>query len=472
MGLVILIPAVLCWAALARGGARAALVWVWLPCVLLLPSYYILRFSHMPPFHFADMAILPIGAALAAGHMRRWRLDWMDLWVFLYAFSFALSEAMPDQLANGDWKRFFTASEATSRQLSATLSNGEFAFFGAICSMVLPYMAGKLLMESAAPGQAPARRAAVRCMLFCLALVTVLSLRDFLTGGSIWQNVFHHFFPDQVVEWPLQKRWGFGRITGPFAHAILAGMIFLAGSVYSVWLLRVDRRWGRVRLMAGLPFLLRTVAISAIVAGLLMTQSRGPWIGVGLAGLLVLLLRHLGVVRAAVLFTVIAGGLLAFAWGLGSRYTQGAQYQATSQEQASAIYRRQLLKSYTPVIRERPLFGWGFTDYPAANGQKSIDNEFLWLAVTQGLVGLSLFVVIATGSGLRLLLLASRPASAEDRGLIYAHMAVLLGLFSTLATVYMGEQVVLLFFFIIGWIQGMTPAPARAGELAVPAPRF
>ncbi len=37
--------------------------------------------------------------------------------------------------------------------------------------------------------------------------------------------------------------------------------------------------------------------------------------------------------------------------------------------------------------------------------------------------------------------------------LVYAHMAVLLGLMTTFTTVYMGEQVVPLFFLVIGWMQ-------------------
>ena len=45
--------------------------------------------------------------------------------------------------------------------------------------------------------------------------------------------------------------------------------------------------------------------------------------------------------------------------------------------------------------------------------------------------------------------------------LAFAHLAVLIGLMTTLATVYMGEQVVMLFFLIAGWVQAMHPAVER-----------
>ena len=77
--------------------------------------------------------------------------------------------------------------------------------------------------------------------------------------------------------------------------------------------------------------------------------------------------------------------------------------------------------------RAVPLFGWGFTDYPYPSGQKSIDNQFLWTVVAQGYVGFSLFVLIVAGAAVRLLHLASRPLAAEDKALVYAHMAVLDG---------------------------------------------
>ncbi len=109
MAAIILIPALACWAVLAMGSARKALLWVYMPALLLLPQYYIFRLPHVPPITFADAAILPLGIALVFKEMRRWRWAWMDLWVLLFAASAGLSEALSTELANGDWTQLFSA---------------------------------------------------------------------------------------------------------------------------------------------------------------------------------------------------------------------------------------------------------------------------------------------------------------------------------------------------------------------------
>jgi O-antigen ligase len=247
-------------------------------------------------------------------------------------------------------------------------------------------------------------------------------------------------------------------------------MIFLIGLVYCLWLRSADRNWGSRRLIHGLPFTLRGFALAAIVAGLLMTQSRGPWIGVGLALIFALLTRYLRVAKAAIVFAIFCVMFAAGALYFAGQYTEKAMSQASTEEQRNAIYRRQLLTNYTPLVMERKAFGWGITTLPAVNGQASIDNQYLMLAVTEGFTGLVVFLAIVTGSAAKLLRMISQPVPSEDRMLALAHLAVLIGLMTTLATVYMGEQVVMLFFLLTGWVQAMHPAVERAPQLNSLAP--
>jgi hypothetical protein len=51
-------------------------------------------------------------------------------------------------------------------------------------------------------------------------------------------------------------------------------------------------------------------------------------------------------------------------------------------------------------------------------------------------------------------------------------LAVLIGLMTTIATVYLGEQVFLLFFLIVGWVQGMNPVGEAVGARSATAARF
>ncbi len=445
MNLIILMPALACWVVLARTSAQKALVNVYLPVLLLFPVYFSLRFPHLPPLTFADAAILPLGAAMLLTEMHRWRWSWMDLWVVLFALSAALSEG-----------------------LNTVVANGGLQLFAEITTIILPYMAGKLLIERQRIGHQPVRKLLVERMVILLAIVAGISVFDFVTKLSSWQILFRPFFPaDQLAEvaahWPMQVRWGFGRIAGPFAHAILAGMIFLMGLIYCMWLRRFAAGWGSRRLVDGLPVTGRGLALTAMVAGLLMTQSRGPWVGVGLALLFALLVRVLSWGKAAMVFAVLVAVLAVVAYHYGSKYTEKEISQASDEEQRDAIYRRDLLKNYLPLVMEHKAFGWGISNYPAVNGQKSLDNEFLMLAVTQGLTGLGVFLAVVAGTVRRLFRFAGQPMSAEDRGLVFAQLAIMTGLLTTIITVFLGEQALTLFFLIAGWVQGMNPVLAGAG---------
>ena len=474
MALIILIPAVVCWAVLAMGTARKALLNVYLPTLLLLPQYYALRIKHLPPLSFADAAIVPLALALLASAMPRWRFAWMDLWVLLLAIAAGLSEALSAPLANGDWVRLFSADAAASQQLGVNLANGGLMFVNALLTAVFPYMIGKLMLEQQDNDGRPMRRKAIQRVVALLAVVGVLSVHDFVKETNLWQTLAKPLQPYQIEIWGPQVRWGFGRIAGPFGHAILAGMIFLMGLVYCLWLRRAAPEWGTRRIVAGLPFTIRGAILAALAAGLVMTQSRGPWVGVGLALVFALLTRMLPVRKAAAAFLVFLAIFGTVAFTIGKHYTNLSLRQATTVEQRNAIYRRDLLTNYAPKVAERPVFGWGITDYPAVNGQQSIDNQYLLLAVTEGFFGLALFLTIVTGTGMRLLQFIARPLEPEDRLLVFAHLAVLIGLITTLTTVYMGEQVVVLFYMFVGWVQGMHPAPAAAGAHSefAPQPRF
>ena len=462
MEVIILFPAVICWVVLALGSARKALLYVYLPAVLLLPQYYVFRLPHLPPLSAADTAILPIGVALAFNGIRRWRLAWMDLWVLLFAVCAGLSEALSTELANGEWVRIFSPEFALSQRIATNLSMGGLVFAGDVMTIVLPYVLGKLLIEQEDGDRHAMRRKVVGAMAVLLAVVAVFSVWDFVTGKSAWQKVASRLGLSPFEFWPTQTRSGFGRIEGPYGHAILAGMIFLTGLIYCLWLCTADRSWGTRRLVSGLPITLRGLVLAAIVAGLLMTQSRGPLLGVGLALVFAALMRFLPVSKAAAAFLCFTAVFTVFAFYLGNRYTDKSMRVATTEEQRNAIYRRQLLTNYEPLVMQHKAFGWGITTFPVVDGQTSIDNEFLMLAVTEGFVGLGIFLAITAGSALRLLRMIAKPIHQQDRMLAFAHLAFFIGLMTTLTSVYMGEQVVAVFFLLVGWVQAMRPALVTA----------
>jgi len=451
MALIILLPAVACRIVIATWSMRRALLDVYLPSLLLLPQYYIFRGPHLPPISFAEAAILPLGLAFLLTGLRGWRLDWMDLAVFGFAVSQGISEGWSSQIAD---RVDFLA-------MISTPANGVLMFIGGLLTVVLPYMAGKLLIEGQDAQGESMRKKLVSRMALCLAVVAAISVHDFFTVSNSWIKAGAVIFPRQFVPWAPQMRWGFGRIAGPYGHAILAGMIFLTGLVYFLWLCRADPRWGARRIIDSLPVTGRGLMIVGMVAGLLMTQSRGPWMGMGLALVFAVLTRRFPLPKAAALFAVVLVCFAAAAYYIGIKYTDKDLSAATSVEQRDAIYRRELLPNYIPLVKARPAFGWGITTFPKVAGQGSIDNEYLFLAVTQGLVGLGLYLAVAAGSAARLMRFLTRPMGNQDRWLVFAQLSVLIGLLTTLTTVYMGEQVVMIFFLFAGWVQGMNPVPVR-----------
>ena len=436
--MILFVPAGIAAVVVILAGARRGFLWVYMPTVLLLPMYYVIRFPHLPPLTFLDMATIPVSIALLVEGLPGWRLRTMDFVVLGFVLSAGYSEAR-----------------------GGTTQDGGLQVYANLIAVAFPYMMGRQWIE---PRRGANHEEAVRwraqfvqIFLGWLTLDVAIGVYDFLSGKSSSQRVWKIFFPGQTVDWPEQMRWGFGRIQGPFAQAILAGMIFTMGISYCMWLQRADHRWGMRPLTSELRVRWRNVAMVAMIAGLWMAQSRGPWIG-GVILFAVLWLPLASSFRQAlalVLVLLAVGGTGAYLYG--KRYTAGTREHAQTMEQENAIYRRELIGNYMPLVLEKPLTGWGVSFYPSVQGQKSIDNEYLFLAVIQGVPGLLLFVWMSLGSCVRVARLLRYAEYADDRFLLYAHLGVVVSLLATMTTVYMGQQVAPLYFLVLGWIQGMDP---------------
>ena len=431
---ILFVPAIIAAAVVLVGGARRGFLWVYLPTLLLLPMYFQLRFPHLPPISFVDMALLPVAAALMIEGLPGWRLRAMDALVIAFVLSCGYSEAS-----------------------GGTILDGGLQVYTNLIAVAIPYMMGRQLMEprKGARESVAWRAQFVRMFLGLLTLDAAIGVYDFLSGKSSSQRMWKVFFPDQVVEWPEQMRWGFGRIQGPFSQAILAGMIFTIGIAYCMWMQRADRSWGRRPLTTTLRLRWRHVALAMMIAGLLMTQSRGPWIGALILFAILWLPLASSFRQALVLVLLLSavGGVGAYLYG--KKYTAGSREHAQTVEQEDAIYRRELIGNYMPLVLEKPLTGWGVSFYPSVRGQKSIDNEYLFLAVIQGVPGLLLFVLMSLGSCVRVIRLLPYAECADDRFLLYAHLAVVVSLLVTMTTVYLGQQVEPLYFLVLGWMQAM-----------------
>jgi hypothetical protein len=104
-------------------------------------------------------------------------------------------------------------------------------------------------------------------------------------------------------------------------------------------------------------------------------------------------------------------------------------------------------------------------DWPRVPGQPSIDNEFLFLQITQGKMGFWTYILLAAEAVLAGLMAARRALHRTDVYFALCMLGCVLGLLLTLTTVYMGAQSYPLFFLLMGWSQSLRQTQSAAVAL-------
>lgn len=435
MPIIILIPTVICIVALFRVSVQRVFLDLYIPIFMMFPAYYFWKVAALPPIDLSEAILLPLGIAIFVKEIRRWRFAPMDLWIAIFIFTTYYADAL-----NGH----STAST--------------FDLFDGLCTVLVPYMAGKLLIEYNGM-----RAVMIKRMIFCLFLASIVSVYEYRMGQNPFSLVMTRFFPDEHFPWKTQIRWGFGRVSGPFGQSELAGMMLFFGLVMTLWLGYChlwEPKFSRARWLPG-----KKSAVIAWTIGivLLMTQARGPWIGTIVAVPIALIGRARRVMFAAVLVGIflVVGGSAAY---VGLKAYANADSPTTSSEQENAQYRAELLNNYIPVAKAGGAWGWG-QDFPRVGGQGSIDNEYLFVALTQGWVGLLAFCMIALETLYSTLYGALYNPTQRDRYFSYSMMGVFAGLLITIFTVFLGNQPYQLFFLLAGWSQAARVRRSAQPEL-------
>jgi ABC-type multidrug transport system fused ATPase/permease subunit len=398
---------------------------VFLPALLLLPNYYVWDWGHLPQPSFQDTVALAVGLAVAPS-LFKWRFSLGDIAVLLFSLSAVASEYMREGFADA-------ASQA----------------YDLVCQAIIPYILGKVLIESAGR-----RREVVEQIVFLLAIGAIPSLWEARMGMNIFQDgVGRIFFPGVPSGWHVQLRHGFWRTAGPFGHSILAGIMLASGMLLQRWLVTpadkgIKRLW-RIRWdRDGRIFLL-------LLLGSVLTQSRGPWLSLVLGALV---LAPAWSARPGRAFARMAGFLVVIGivgYSLVNEYTQVDRFQAESEEQSTAAYRRELLDRYAVLADRGGPFGWGRTNRPMVTGMESVDNWYLLVRLQYGEVGFWLFLLLQVVSIVRIYqsALTSHLKFAAERQFRCTLGAILVAMSFALGTVYLGLQVFIFFFLIVGWAE-------------------
>jgi len=400
---------------LARGrDARDIFVSYFLPILTLIPAYYETKLvSGIPEFTFWTSALIPILVVwVLKEKMEGYQFSWIDLAIVLHIMLI-----------------FYAQFDATGYKDAQKIT------FREIMMRLAPFFMLKSIMLE--PGR---RRQVLVVMTFLGAIISIFMLYEFKFYHNLMDKYIRQIWPNGVPWGGTMARFGFKRAAGSFAHPISAGYFFSMMAPIAFWLWRhkhyKNDRIGLV--MFGLNAL-----------GVITSISRAP-----IAGLLI---------SAVIIWfgwskkKVLSGGFLAIIAIIGLsiavpkfiEYTSVERAYAKTRDQENAAYRKEMLDNYMVIIDQKPAWGWGRYTFPIVDGQKSIDNEYLFIAITAGKINLFVYAVILLTVLARLSLFAMRQKGESPEGrLAWVLIAAWISALFTQATVYSGMQTTNYFFMI------------------------
>jgi O-Antigen ligase len=327
----------------------------------------------------------------------------------------------------------------------------------------------------------------IRCGVWTSVTVTrlqgcVLGLGAWLavTGICEWQGWHGLVFPRHIVD-PAQAEF-LGRARGPLLNPVINGMWLNAAlAVACLWLGGSRGGW---RWAMGL-------CIPLLLAGSFATLTRSVWLGSGLVLGLMILLPLRPRMRVGVCFAGLVAGLALFGV-LGdelNRFKRDRNVSVAEMSQSASL--RPLLAIVAwEMLKDRPLTGFGFGQYPAAKKpyhwtdghdlplQQALPymqhNVVLAYATETGLVGVAALLALL-GSGIwqalqlvRREALFSEPAFRIQGWLTFcvAGNYLVNGMFHDVSIIPMSHSQLMLF---LGLAASLAAVPARSSQ-HLPAP--
>ena len=339
-----IISIVLLW---VRGFSFTFIYW-WIPIMLFIPVYLEVDGPGIPPLTFYLFGFLPFVFRKEI-YVSAWKdRHWLDFFPYVFILTIVIAE-------------FTTTGFKSARQL---LFLNSLIFLG-------PYLSMKYIIL-----HKKGEVAVARVFVFVLAIIATYNFYTFRFGFNhfLW---FRDFWPDYTPNLRVViPRWGFFRAQGPFVHPISAGIIFGFGLPMTFWL----TKYNKIR-----PKLNGIFIICLVTCGLLMTMSRGPFLGAFVSISLYLIGQSRHRVK---IFVTIGVLMLFFSVPLSfkvAEYLSLERIEATSSEHETILYRKDLIKNYIRVIKESPWVGYGFLNIPYVGDQKSIDNAYILYSLSWGI---------------------------------------------------------------------------------------
>jgi hypothetical protein len=320
--------------------------------------------------------------------------------------------------------------------------------FNFMAAAVAPYFVARLVIPAENLHVATARMFVI--LLFGFVLVSIF---EFRFGWNPFIGIIGKLFPGQG-NWNTTFRYGFARIAGPFSNALLAGIVIVIAYRLHRWL-EWNGHWDKDGTFFGWR---KSRVISVVlILGSIMTIARGPQLGGIIGAIAVFAGRAKNRNRVIIILAVLAFVIGPIAYSAFMSYLDIRPGAAMTMSQESAIYRKVLIERYMDIALDHAWLGWGRNTWPKVPGMASIDNYFLLLALMHGVLACFLLVFIFLWQMVRLFLHGMR-TPPENNSIAFTFCGILIAVFISIVTVYLGEQVMPALFLIFGWAESVLSA--------------
>lgn len=444
MSYLILVPALVGLFWVLHGQAEKALLSIYLPALLFLPQSYNIRIPHLPPTSAAEFAVIPIGTVAIARWMASRSFRLMDLLVLAYVFSIGATEITHEPVLN----------------------DGIFSAVTGFIDLGMTYFVGRQLIEP------HLREVTVRRIVVLILFLGPLGLFEWRMGQNLYGIIGWRFLGISA-QTNVQLRGSHGRMGGSFTDAEIAGIAFAITFALNAWLAFMNKIPGQAHLGKTLEKLeKRHIPSLLLLAYLWLTQSRGPEAAIGAALIILQVPKFKNTRMATVLALVLVAVGFSAAYVYYEHYTDVQDMSQVTEQQGSAIYRREMNELYRPIAEEGGWMGWGLMRVPHLNGMLSIDNEFLRVWLAQGRLGLMILILITAETTRTLIVHSLRLQSIHDKAFVFSMLAATAVLWFSLLTVYMGEQLPQYAFLLLGWCQSIKPGIFSMSAVQGPVEEF
>ena len=428
MSFIVILASLAALIVMARKSYREAFIDVYVPTLICLPTWCRWPIPGLPDPTFQQAAILPIAAAFIVRGRKNYRFSLLDPFVIGLLALIGYSE-----------------------YVNAGYNEAQNLIFDMVASGFLPYILAKSIIE---PSGYRARFA--RNIVWCTALVIVTTIYEARFAYNPFRLFLDPFFPGQGEGWVMTFRYGLARVAGPYGHAILAGVMFMFALRLQTWL-QASNLWEPNFRFINLGKLTKAKLLTAwTFFGLCLTWVRGPQLGTLFAWLFSLIgrgknPRKRGIVALGAIVVIGVPAAIAF-----NNYASVGRAQSKSDSQETAAYRKELIDKYVDIALQHAALGWGRNGWPKIAGMPSIDNYYLLLALMHGVIAPALLFLILAITCVRLYRNGMQSAPLEPPGssLSFDLFGIYIGFAFSIATVYMGENVLPMFFIMLGFTEG------------------